>query len=121
MIDGKKPVYTYDIALNDSLSRRAQIRPSEAVKINPRKSITLYITEACSSCDSISSDLSKSYYKYTSHTLADVPEMKEQLKAAFANSIIMLDSLNTPVINLGGVLHTEIETYEQLLEAMKKE
>ncbi|WP_149275771.1 hypothetical protein [Pareuzebyella sediminis] len=115
----KQPTYTYELEVNDSLSGRALKRDYELIKIEPRKKIVLYIPKRCGSCDSLINSLDKSYYLYTSYVLADNPEIKKQLKPAFGNHI-ELDSLEVPIVNMGGILHTRIENYEQLLEELHK-
>ncbi len=115
---GKKPNYTYDLKVNDSLSRRAVKAEFERIKIKPKKSITVYITEKCISCDSIVQPLERSNYLYKSLVLNDHSDVKDQLKRSFAQP---LDSIDRPIINLGGRLFTTIENYEQLLDELKKE
>ena len=115
---GKRPNYTYDLQVNDSLSRRALKKQAERIKIKPKKSITLYLPEGCISCDSLVAPLAASNYKYTAHKLSESPEIKEQLKSFYPTS---LDSMTTPIVNLGGVLFTQIESYDGLLEELNKD
>ncbi len=117
---GKRPNYTYKLEISDSLSRRALRKEFESIKIDPKKKVIVYIPENCRSCDSLVSNLDKSRYLYTSHRFSEKPEMKSQLAPAFANSSVKMDSVNTPIISLGGVLHVKIEDYEQLLEELNK-
>lgn len=119
LLRGKKPSYTYDIVVNDSLSRRAVKREFELIKIKPKKNIILYLPQNCDSCDSLTSTLSESIYLFDSFKLTENPEIKEQLQRSFGNTPI--DSLKTPIINLGGKLFTQIDTYEALLEELKAE
>ncbi len=116
---GKKPSYTYDLVVNDSLSNRALKKEFEKIKIRPKKPIIVYLPKNCSSCDSLITPLQNGKYIFTSHTLDSLPDMKEQLQRLLGNTII--DSLETPILNLGGRLFTQIETYDALLEALKKE
>lgn len=118
---GKRPVYTYEIQLNDSLSRRSLRKPAEPIKIKPRKQITLYITDNCITCDTIMSSLSQGKYLFNSHTLSEKPEIKSQIAMALANTRTPLDSVQNPVISLAGKLYTEIEDYDSLLEYLRKE
>jgi len=118
LIRGKKPNYTYDLKVNDSLSKRALKKEFDRVKIKPKKSITIYITDGCITCDSIVQPLENSNYKYIAYMLSEKPEIKEQLKSYLPVSI---DSIKTPIINLGGRLFTQIETYDKLLEELNKE
>ncbi len=120
VLRGKKPVYTYDLVVNDSLSNRALRKESTRIKIKPNKNIIVYIPENCASCDSLSIELADGRYLFTEHKLVERPEIKEQLGRSFANRI-NLDSLQTPIVNLGGRLFTRITNYEELLEELKKE
>lgn len=117
---GKKPSYTYELVVNDSLSNRALKKEFELIKIEPKKRIIVYIPENCTSCDSLTGSLSKSKYLFSSHLLSESPKIKEQLGRSLGRSVL-LDSLETPILNLGGRLHTKIETYDQLIEALHKE
>lgn len=115
---GKKPNYTYDLVVNDSLSRRALKIDYKRIKIKPKKSITVYITDVCLQCDSITHPLEESNYHFKSFKLAENPEIKDQLKGAFARP---LDSIAEPIINLGGRLFTTIDSYDRLLEELNKD
>ncbi|TMM57327.1 hypothetical protein FEE95_12650 [Maribacter algarum] len=115
---GKKPNYTYDLLVNDSLSRRALKKEFERIKIKPKKPITLYITDACLTCDSIVNPLDASNYKYIKHLLSEKPEIVDQLKSYLPAPI---DSIKAPILNIGGRLFTQIETYDKLLEELNKE
>ncbi|SRX55919.1 hypothetical protein [Aequorivita sp. CIP111184] len=117
---GKKANYTYNLEVNDSLSRRALPRESEPIKIEPKKKVIVYIPENCVTCDSLISNLDKSSYLYSSYRFSEKPELKSQLAPAFVNSTVKIDSLTTPIISLGGVLHVKIEDYDQLLEELNK-
>lgn len=115
---GKRPNYTYDLVVNDSLSKRALKKEFERIKIKPKKSITLYITDGCLSCDSIINPLDASNFKYIKHLLSEKPEIKDQLKSYLPTAI---DSIKTPILNIGGRLFTQIESYDRLLEELNKE
>lgn len=115
---GKRPNYTYDLKVNDSLSKRAIKKEFERIRINPKRSITVYIPERCLTCDSIVLPLTASNYKFIAHNLSEKPEIKAQLKNYIPTS---LDSMTTPIINLGGRLFTQIESYDKLLEELNKE
>ncbi len=118
LMRGKQPNYTYELTVNDSLSRRALKKEAKRVKVKPKKSITLYITEGCQNCDSMLVQMEKGKYKFKAHRLAERPEIKEQLKNSFPTT---LDSISTPIFNLGGRLYTRIEDYDKLLETLNKE
>lgn len=117
LIRGKLPNYAVELLTNDSLSRRALKKEAQPIKINPKKSITIYIPESCSSCDSLINPLADSHYKYIAHYLSETPEIKEQLKSYYPTT---LDSMTTPIVNLGGRLYTQIDNYDRLLEELNK-
>ena len=121
LIRGKKPSYTYNIFQNDSLSKRSLKKPFEKIKINPKKQITLYIPHNCTSCDSIIPPLENGKYKYISYLLSENENITSQLQRSFGANSTPVDSLNNPIINLGGKLYTKIETYQELLDQLNKE
>ncbi len=117
LVRGKEPSYTYKLEVKDSLSTRSLKREYEPIKIRPRKPITVYLPENCASCDSLILPMDQGKYLYTSHDLKEKPEIKEQLKRLFRDSTA-LDTLSTPIINLGGKLLFDVTSYEELLEEM---
>jgi len=121
LIRGKKPTYSYKILQNDSLSKRALKKPFEKIKINPKKQITIYIPHNCTSCDSIIQPLENGKYKYISYLLSENENITSQLQRSFGANSTPVDSLQTPIINLGGKLYTNIETYQKLLDKLDKE
>lgn len=116
----KKASYTYDLVVNDSLSNRALKKEFELIKIKPQKRIVIYIPEKCTVCDSLISPLNDGKYLFSSYLLSERAEIKKQLTQSLGASVV-LDSLKTPIVNLGGRLYTKIETYDQLLEALQTE
>ncbi len=120
LVRGKQPNYTYEIVVKDSLSRRSLLKESERIKINPRKNITIYLPEKCLVCDSLMVPLTQGIYKFSSHVLGERQEIKDQLYRSFGNRI-NLDTLQTPIVNIGGKLFTSIANYDQLLEALRKD
>ncbi len=118
---GRVPVYTYQLTVNDSLSRRVVRKPAEQIKIDPKKNILVYLKEGCASCDSLVSKLDKSYYKYRSMDLREKPEVKDFLVRTFKYTKTPYDSITNPIISLGGTLYSEIETYEQLVAKLNDE
>ena len=116
----KKPSYTVVLDVRDSLSPRALKKEYESIKIRPKKPIVIYIPEQCTGCDSLLIGLENGKYIYRQYELAEKPEMKAQLQRAFGNSVL-LDSLKSPVVNLGGRLHTRILNYHGLIEVLHRE
>ena len=117
LIKGKFFDYSYELVVNDSLSRRALRKQAEPIKVKPKKQITVYIPENCMSCDSIMKPLRDSKYVFTSHNLGEKPEIKKQLGMTMTE----LDSLQTPLFGLGGLLYPKVKNYDQLLEKLLKE
>ena len=120
LMRGKNPSYTYDLVVNDSLSKRALRKEAKPIKIKPDKNITVYVPEMCNQCDSLIASLSESKYLFDLHKLEERSDMKEQLNRSFANRI-QLDSLETPIINLGGKLFTKIDNYDDLITKLEFE
>lgn len=120
LIRGKKPNYTYTLEVKDSLSNRALKREYTLIKIKPSKPITIYITPNCENCDSLLVSISESRYLFDTLNLAEKPVIKDQLQMAFGSES-PIDSLRTPIVNVGGKLYTRIENYDQILEALNKE
>lgn len=115
---GRVPVYTYELTVNDSLSRRVVRKPSTQVKIDPKMNILVYLKDGCSTCDSLVSKLDKSYYKYRTMNLQEKPEVKDFLVRTFKYTKTPYDSITNPIVSLGGTLYSEIENYDQLLEKL---
>ena len=72
------------------------------------------------SCDSLIAPLQEGKYLFTTHQLDVRPEMQSQLQGALGTNN-PIDSLTTPILNLGGRLFTRITRYDQLLEALEKD
>jgi len=64
--------------------------------------------------------LEESIYLFKTQPLSEQPKMQEYLEKTFANSTTPLVSLTTPIVNLGGKIFVDIETYEQLMEKLKE-
>lgn len=120
LIRGKKPSYSYELKVNDSLSARALVKESEQIKVKPPKQITVYVPDKCEQCDSLVIPLSESKYLFNLIKLDEKPELQEQLQVAFGKET-PIDSLNSPIVNLAGKLYTNLITYQLLIEQMYKE
>lgn len=118
---GEQAVYTYDLIVNDSLSRRAIKKEYELIKIKPKKLITIYITDNCTNCNSFIDSLAQSRYLFSVLTLNEKPKVRETLQKAFENKNIPLDSIHNAIVSLGGHLYINIENYQQLLEKLNTE
>ena len=116
----KQPSYTYELIVNDSLSRRALKPPAQPIRINPKKQIVLYLSDYCQTCDSILNGLNNSKYIFTTINLTEKPDVKERMKTYLEGTISSFDTLVNPIISLGGVLHTKIDNYNLLLEELDK-
>lgn len=117
---GEEASYTYNLKINDSLSRRALRKDFIPIKIKPKKNITVYITENCLSCDTIINGLSNSHYLYTTLLLSENPDVVRQLEISLSYLNTPLHSIPNPIISLAGVLYVEIETYAGLIVEMNK-
>ncbi|MCL6265950.1 hypothetical protein [Flagellimonas myxillae] len=126
LLRDKQPVYTKNLKVNDSLSKRALKKEFEVLdipppKITPKKQITVYTNSRCASCDSIITKLNTENYIFRSVSLDEQPGVKEQLGKFLAKSTVEMDSLSQPVISLGGRLYSWITSYDQLLEELEKD
>ncbi len=117
LLRGKTPTYSYHLDVKDSLSNRALKKEFVPIKVAPRKSITIYIPENCTSCDSLINSLTQGPYKFNAQLLGERKEIRDQLERSLGNRI-NLDTLQNPVINLGGKLYTRVDDYNQLLELL---
>lgn len=115
---GRVPVYTYELTVKDSLSRRVIRKPFTRIKIDPKKNILVYLKEGCTTCDSLVQKLDSSYYNYRTINLEEKQEVKDFLIRTFKYTKTPYDSISNPIISLGGTLYSEIGTYDQLLEKL---
>ena len=120
LIRGKQPKYTYELEVRDSLSNRSLKKEFERIKINPPKPVVIYVTPNCENCDSLLVSMERGKYNLISHDLAEKPEIKDQLQVAFGAEN-PIDSLRTPIVNVGGKLYTNLEQYDQIIETLNKE
>lgn len=118
---GKKVNYSYDLQINDSLSNRSIRKPSESIKIKPKKQIAIYKTSSCKSCDTLIGMLKNSKYIFDSYALTENSAIQEQISRILLNSGVRLDTVSSPIIILGGKLYTEIEDYDDLFAKMHVE
>jgi ribosomal protein S9 len=117
-----QPMYTYKLDVSDSLSRRAIRKEYELIKIDPKKPITLYLTDLCTSkCDSLIAALENSVYNYKSVKLSDDNNIKTQLASSLVGGSERLDNMDTPIVMLGGKMYVKIETYEELMARLAEE
>lgn len=117
---GKQPSYTYKLEVNDSLSNRSLKPPFEPIKIDPPKQIVVYLTENCTTCDSILTGLTNSNFLFTTINLMDKPDVKERMMTYLGDEVKSIDSLANPIVNIGGLLYTNIENYEMLMDSLNK-
>lgn len=122
LLRGKTPKYTPTLKINDSLSRRAMKKEFTLIEvppemISPKKHITIYSAQVCGSCDSIVTKLKANNYIFKLVNLDESAEVKTYLSRALKSP---LDSLQNPIINLGGHLYTWISDYQTLLEELEK-
>lgn len=114
-------IYTYELEVSDSLTRRSLRKPFELIKIDPKKPITVYIPEGCTNCDTIINPLKKSPYKYREYILAEQPEVKKQLAKAFIGASTPLDEMTRIIVSLGGKMYMNIDDYDELMAKLNEE
>lgn len=119
LVRDKTPSYTYKLQINDSLSSRSLIKEYEEIKIDPPNNILVYITEGCQNCDSLISALDSSKYNYKKMAVEGGTSLYEQLQMSFGPEV-PLDSIVTPIVNIGGKLFTRLETYDLVVEEALK-
>lgn len=118
----KQALYTYKLKVNDSLSRRSRQVPFELIKIDPKKPITLFLPQNCTTkCDTLINSLNESPYLYRMVKVAEDENVKSQLSAALAGGLERLESMDTPIVMLGGKMYVMIETYDDLMARMEEE
>ncbi len=113
---GKEPVYTYFIIANDSLSRRVLHPEYTKIQVNSPLPILVYTSDRCTTCDTLFSTLDKGMYRYKVLDLTENPQKMEALK----KYIPTIETITTPIVSLGGLLYTDIETYDQIIELIEK-
>ncbi|MDC8004352.1 hypothetical protein POV27_09835 [Aureisphaera galaxeae] len=118
---GKQPVYEYELDITDSLSRRVIRKEFELIKIDPKKNITLYLTEKCQTCDTIVSGLENSPYKYRTYNVAEDEKVREQLGKAFIGASVPLAEMQNPVVMLDGKMYIHIDSYDALMMRVNEE
>lgn len=116
---GKRPSYKFNVTSYDSLSRRVVRKPFERIKIDPMQNILIYMRDGCSQCDTLVRQLDSSYYNYRTMNLEEKPEVKNYLVNAFRYTKTPYDSIQNPIVSIGGKLYSEIGTYDMLLVALK--
>ena len=116
----KQPSYTYELFINDSLSRRVLKPPATPIKIPPRKQIVLYTFDSCKTCDSVINGLNNSKYLFTIIDLNEKPDVKARMAKYMEKVVPSIDQLANPIVSLGGVLHITISDYDKLLEKLNE-
>ena len=118
---GKQPVYTYKLDVTDSLSRRVIRKEFELIKIQPKKAITMFITEKCETCDTIVANLNSSPYLYKTVVVAENEKVRTQLEKSFVGASIPLAEMKNPVVMLDGKMYIHIASYEDLMMRVEEE
>lgn len=119
---GWQAMYTYKLHVSDSLSRRVRKVPFELIKIDPKKPITLFVPKNCmTKCDTLISSLNESPYKYRKVTIEEDERVKQQLSGALVGGMERLDTMDTPIISIGGKMYVSLERYEEIMARMEEE
>ncbi len=113
---GKTPQYIYTVKANDSLSRRAMRPTATKIKIDPSKVFIIYTSNKCVSCDSLISSLDKSIYNYKKINLSENKETSDTLE----KYVPSIDTITTPIINIGGYIYTDIIAVDKVIEKLEK-
>lgn len=119
---GWQAMYTYKLNVSDSLSRRVRKVPFELIKIDPKKPITLFIPKNCTTkCDTLINSINESPYKYRKVMIEEDERVKQQLSGALVGGIERLESMETPIVSIGGKMYVTLETFEELMARMEEE
>lgn len=118
-IRGKQASYTYELEITDSLSNRSLQKEFEKIKVNPARQVVLYLPAACEVCDSLMADMEAGMYRFTAYPLRDHAEIRDQLQRILGGQPV--DSLTSPIVNLGGSLHTDLHSYDEIMTALREE
>jgi hypothetical protein len=114
------PQYTYNLQINDSLSRRSLMREFELIKIYPPEPINIYIPDNCSNCESLLSDLEESPFIFKKFLLSENESIRNQLSPAVRASGFEIDTITNSIVMIGGKMYLEIENYEDLTAKMEE-
>jgi hypothetical protein len=118
---GKNPYFTYNLTVNDSLSRGALKKEVIPIKIRPKKFITIYIPDECIDSYKILDSLDQSRYLYTELLISKKPVIKETIGKLLKYYETPLDSLRIPLVSLGGKIYPKIKTFSELVNEIRKE
>jgi len=118
---GKQPNYTYKLDVTDSLSRRVIKKEYELIKIQPKKAITMYITEKCETCDTIINPLKRSPYLFKTYNVAENEGVRTQLEKAFVGASVPLSEMKNPVVMLDGKMYIHIASFDDLMMRVEEE
>ena len=113
----KTPQYIFHVEASDSLSRRAMRPTPVKIKIDPLKIFILYTFNQCITCDSLVSSLDRSVYNYNKINLSENIEKYKSLE----KYIPSLDTITTPILNIGGYILTNLKTVEEVIDKLENE
>lgn len=116
----KTPQYAYELEISDSLSHRVLRKEFELIKITPQNLITVIIPQNCTSCDTLMSQLDESPFNYRVEKLAENESMRTQLEPFLRNSGIEHETMESPIVIIGGKMHLDINTYPDLFAKLEK-
>lgn len=116
----KTPQYAYELEISDSLSRRVLRKEFELIKITPQNPITLIIPQNCTSCDTLMSHLDESPYNYKVEKLTENENMRTQLTPFLRSSGVDPETIENPVVMIGGKMHVDINNYPDLVAKLEE-
>ena len=119
---GWQAMYTYKLHVSDSLSRRVRKMPFELIKIDPKKPISVFIPKSCvSKCDTIVAKLDESPFNYRKVVIDEDERVKQQLSGALVGGMERIDTMDNPIVSIGGKMYVSLETYDELMAKLEEE
>lgn len=116
----KTPLYAYELEISDSLSRRVLRKDFELIKITPKNPITIIIPDKCTTCDTLMSQLDESPFNYKVQKLAENESMRTQLTPFLKSSGFDPETMENPVVMIGGKMYLDIENYPDLFAKLEE-
>ncbi len=116
----KTPQYVYELEISDSLSHRVLKKEFELIKITPQYPITVIIPQNCISCDTLMSQLDESPFNYKVEKLAENESMRNQLTPYLRSSGFDPETMENPVVMIGGKMHVDINNYPDLIAKLEE-
>lgn len=117
---GATPRYSYELTVNEELSKRVIKKPAERIRIDPPKNILVYTRKGCEACAGLIKELDSSYYNYRTIDLDEDSKIRQYVSYELEKDSVALDSTTNPVISLGGKIRADIRAYEELRKLLEQ-